>query len=130
MIESWVSVEAQGSMCTNQTCLCPGLFNNKCDPYQKVLLPGGAPNPNCTSQEAACCATVGGQGGLWNAMQQPLLNTTIKGLLYYRKFRGFFIFDCGRAFSLTTDAATLPQRARTMLPTTWATCATARAMPA
>ena len=84
MIESWVSVEAQGTACVNSTCLCAGLFNGKCDPYQRILMPDGTANPNCTTQDGACCATVGGQGGLWNAMQQPIVNTTIKGLLYYQ----------------------------------------------
>jgi hypothetical protein len=133
MVESWVSVEAQGRACTNQTCLCPGLFNDKCDPYQPILLPSGAPNANCTTQDGACCATVGGQGGLWNAMQQPIINTTIKGLLYYQGLVTFLAACAPCAAPSHPRPSPRPRRpfaARTTSRTTWATCATALATPA
>ena len=83
MAEQWVSLEAQGSSCINVTCLGPGLFEYTADPYQPIYV-NGAPNTNCTSQNGAGGQTTGGQGGLWNAMVQPLLNMTIRGLVFYQ----------------------------------------------
>jgi len=60
MIEQWSNFESQ-SQCVNATCMCS---TSGCDQYQPLN------KENCT-----------GNGGLYNARIEPLLNMTLKGFL-------------------------------------------------
>ena len=65
MVEQWSPFEAQLA-CVNQTCMC----NEQCNASQPL-------NP---ANQSACDRNA----ELWRSQQQPLLNTTIMGWLWYQ----------------------------------------------